>query len=130
MRTQAKTESDRRYYLANRDKRIAYQQDLYRADPEKKKKYAYDRSRDLKIRAVRLKGGACEQCGFDDHPAALQFHHRDPAVKRFTVTTNAMGSSKKYPWEMILEEIAKCDLLCANCHFALESAWELEGFWP
>lgn len=54
----------------------------------------------------------CDCCGYSKNPAALQFHHRDPATKVAAVT-RMIG---KYVWETILEEIAKCDLLCANCH--------------
>ena len=24
---------------------------------------------------------SCERCGFNEHPAAIQFHHRDPHIK-------------------------------------------------
>ena len=30
-------------------------------------------------------GGACALCGYSAHPAALQFHHVDPATKAFTL---------------------------------------------
>lgn len=55
---------------------------------------------------------ACSRCGFD-HPAALQFHHREPSEKAFNLAS-AVSDGKS--WETILAEIAKCDVLCANCH--------------
>lgn len=53
----------------------------------------------------------CAECGFNAHPAALQFHHRDPEQKLLGVATLANKA-----WERVEEEIAKCDVLCANCH--------------
>jgi hypothetical protein len=55
---------------------------------------------------------ACVECG-EDHPATLDFHHRDPSTKEANVSsTHRLGWSEK----RILKEIAKCDVLCANCH--------------
>jgi hypothetical protein len=54
----------------------------------------------------------CEKCGFNKHPAALQFHHKDPKEKEMTIKNLCNRISK----ENILEEIKKCQVLCANCH--------------
>ena len=55
---------------------------------------------------------ACTHCG-EKHPACLDSHHRDPGEKEFRISAfGYMGWSK----ERILAEIAKCDVLCANCH--------------
>lgn len=64
-----------------------------------------------KRRAVEYKGGACEKCGYSRSISALQFHHRDPATKTFSIS-NKMSVS----WPRIKAEVEKCDLLCANCH--------------
>lgn len=53
----------------------------------------------------------CEYCG-ETHQACLEFHHKDPAEKKYTIAR--MMTS--YVWEHILKEITKCLLLCANCH--------------
>ena len=53
----------------------------------------------------------CERCGFD-HPAALDFHHKDPTQKEFGIG----GRSTKKNREKTLEEIKKCEVLCSNCH--------------
>lgn len=55
---------------------------------------------------------ACARCG-EDHPATLDFHHRDPAAKDFN-----LSNVSAYGWslERIQAEIAKCEVLCANCH--------------
>lgn len=66
--------------------------------------------RRLKERAVAHAGGKCERCGYDKYVGALEFHHRDPTQKDFSVGTTSKG------WDTIKEEVEKCMLLCANCH--------------
>ena len=62
------------------------------------------------INAIKVESG-CVDCGYRDHPGALQFDHRDPATKSFGI---AKGLTRS--WSAILSEIAKCDVRCANCH--------------
>jgi hypothetical protein len=51
----------------------------------------------------------CGDCGESD-PVVLDFDHRGD--KAFEI-----GESLTYrSWEVILAEIAKCDVVCANCH--------------
>lgn len=51
-------------------------------------------------------------CG-EAHPPCLDFHHRDPDTKIECVATLvANGRSRA----IVMAEIAKCDLMCANCH--------------
>jgi transposase-like protein len=69
--------------------------------------------RRARVRAALIEeaGGRCVLCGYDGHPAALQFHHLDRATKAFTIcdgTTRSMARMR--------EEARKCVLLCANCH--------------
>lgn len=52
----------------------------------------------------------CERCGEMD-PRCLDFHHKDKAQKSFGVSGNHQRN-----WNKILEEIKKCEVLCANCH--------------
>ena len=57
----------------------------------------------------------CKYCK-EKRPAALDFHHRDPATKRAKVSTLVCDS---YSLAVIKTEIAKCDVICANCHRVL-----------
>lgn len=43
----------------------------------------------------------------------MEFDHREPSTKRRAVANMV---SQGQSWQTILEEIAKCDLVCANCH--------------
>lgn len=67
--------------------------------------------KNLKERAVALKGGKCQKCGYDKCLAALEFHHRIKRHKKFGI---AQATSLK--WSKVQRELKKCDLLCANCH--------------
>ncbi len=54
----------------------------------------------------------CTTCGETD-PRCLQFDHLDPEQKTSTVSSMvAKGRALK----AIRQEIAKCQVLCANCH--------------
>lgn len=73
---------------------------------DKKRKIFY------KIRALEMLGGVkCSSCGYDQCIAALDFHHKDPLEKDFTIKDISC-----YGWEKIKEEVSKCIALCANCH--------------
>lgn len=85
----------------------------------KKARTAATRKR-LKKEAVALKGGCCEQCGYDRCIEALQFHHIDPAAKSFELKAAASKSRAAF-----LSELEKCKLLCANCH--AEEEWFLRA---
>lgn len=64
------------------------------------------------------KNHPCLLCG-ESHQACLQFHHRDPSKKILEIyrIVNRMWSLKR-----LKQEIEKCDILCANCHFKFH--WE------
>lgn len=65
---------------------------------------------------------SCSQCG-ESHPATLQFHHLEPHEKDFNLS-NAVRQG--YSIETIKKEIAKCIVLCANCHAKEHYQWALE----
>lgn len=63
-----------------------------------------------------LKINGCAICGYDEHDAALEFHHANPQDKEFCIGINAI----LYKPRKIANEINKCILLCANCHRVVE----------
>jgi hypothetical protein len=63
-----------------------------------------------RIQQIKVERG-CTDCGFNAHPAALDFDHRPGESKLFNVASNM-----NYSMERLLSEIAKCDVRCANCH--------------
>jgi 5-methylcytosine-specific restriction endonuclease McrA len=60
--------------------------------------------------AVDYLGGSCISCGYNKCLDALEFHHKNPLEKDFSIG--------KFPMriERLKKELDKCDLLCANCH--------------
>jgi hypothetical protein len=80
----------------------------------------------LKRMAITHMGGACMFCGYSDSIAALEFHHRDPEYKTFQIT-----SSRASKFAETVEEVSKCDLICAACHgvhHTLEKLRERQAF--
>jgi transposase len=74
------------------------------------------RRRLVKRVLVEEAGGCCALCGYDRSPAALEFHHVDPASKSFSVGLDGVTRSL----ERAREEVRKCILLCSNCHAEVE----------
>ena len=52
---------------------------------------------------------SCVDCGEGD-PLVLEFDHL--ANKKFNIAKGLRNRS----WQAVLDEIAKCDVVCANCH--------------
>ena len=75
------------------------------------------RRRKVKRILISEAGGSCALCGYDRSPAALHFHHLDPAAKAFELSHQGVTRSIA----RAREEAAKCVLLCANCHAEVEA---------
>jgi len=71
----------------------------------------YKHRRRAKWAKVKCDKG-CNECGYDDHPSALDFHHTEPSEKSESISTMINTSS---PAELE-REVEKCEVLCANCH--------------
>jgi len=57
----------------------------------------------------------CSRCGLSgkDNAWAMEFHHQDPTKKESLVSGMVSGG---YAKARIMEEIEKCDVVCASCH--------------
>ena len=62
------------------------------------------------VRRYKMKRG-CVDCGYRKHPAALDFDHRPGTTK-----IRDIKRGQQLGWAALMEEIAKCDVVCANCH--------------
>ena len=62
----------------------------------------------------RLRDVPCTDCGRRFPPYGMDFDHRDPTAKQYTVSRmiGRAGTAR------ILDEVSKCDIVCANCHRA------------
>lgn len=70
-------------------------------------------------KCIDYKGGKCSICSYDKCIRSLVFHHRDPSTKKFGISGNY-----GYSWEVLQEELDKCDLICANCHGEIHDSLE------
>jgi hypothetical protein len=58
-----------------------------------------------------LRDVPCLDCGRRFPPCVMQFDHRDPATKKFMISR-----SRTRGHATLLAEVAKCDIVCTNCH--------------
>jgi|ERR1017187_1021005 hypothetical protein len=63
-----------------------------------------------KIAQIKLESG-CVDCGYNAYAVALDFDHLPGFVKLFAISGSASRS-----WDLVLAEIAKCEVVCSNCH--------------
>lgn len=71
------------------------------------------RSLKRKLLLIERFGGKCEICGYDRNAAALHFHQVNAYEKSFKLDVRLLSNRT---WDAILQEAAKCRLLCSNCH--------------
>lgn len=76
---------------------------------DKKRQAQYEEFR-VFIDAYKIERG-CIDCGWAEHPAALVLDHIDPKTK--TIQVSCMYSCTK---ERQMQELALCEVRCANCH--------------
>ena len=74
------------------------------------------RGLDRKLQLVEMLGGKCSRCSYATNLAALAFHHL--GGKDFKLDMRSLSNRKIDP---ILKEVAKCRLLCHNCHAELHN---------
>lgn len=95
---------------------------------EATKKHRREKLLRVKLHLQGLLGGSCQKCGNSDS-RVLDFDHVDPAAKQMLIS-----QSYSKPLAELEAEIAKCRLLCANCHriATLESggydSWKRRAF--
>lgn len=73
--------------------------------------------RKKKEKLVALFGGECTLCGYKKYVGALDFHHKDPTRRSFSLSVKGLC----YSWDSILKEAKKCIVLCKNCHMEVEA---------
>ena len=77
------------------------------------------RRRKIMTDLINYKGGQCIKCGYSKCSAALEFHHRDPKSKSFSISDKRCNN-----FADLKKEADKCDLLCSNCHKEFHSMVE------
>tara|TARA_B100001287_G_scaffold14699_1_gene11046 strand:- start:756 stop:1283 length:528 start_codon:yes stop_codon:yes gene_type:complete len=81
---------------------------VYKINPNNKTKLAKRKYiQDMK----KTKG--CSNCGYNENPDILHYHHINPETKIDNISRMV---GKNNSLEKILAEIDKCELLCITCH--------------
>lgn len=74
------------------------------------------------VRAVKTESAGCTECQSPDNKLGLKFHHRNPREK-----VAAVGGMARQPHRFgltdLMNEIAKCDLVCSDCHKTIHRRW-------
>jgi len=91
----------------------AYRREHYLANRERYIRMANERSRQVREERTRFllayfTEHPCTDCGESD-PVVLDFDHVGP--KRFNIAKGIGDRS----WQSVLDEIANCEVVCANC---------------
>ena len=97
----------------DRDYRLLYRRKWYAKNKESEKEHVRRRKNKIKQWLQNYKLSLkCFKC-LENHPATLEFHHKKSKEKEKTISQMVVDgiSIKK-----ILDEIKKCEVLCANCH--------------
>jgi hypothetical protein len=68
------------------------------------------------VNEIKEKNG-CMRCGIKD-PRVLEFHHLNTDSKEFNIADYYYSH---YSFERLEVEIAKCAVICANCHRILHA---------
>lgn len=99
----------------------AHRQTYYRIHYERYKD-SYLKRAQARRRKVRLEfrtnmleylsDKSCLDCGESDI-RVLELDHIDPSTKLFNIS---QAVKHGYSWQDVLNEIKKCQILCANCH--------------
>lgn len=90
-----------------------YNQSLYKKHTQRERTRLKKRTNELRDWYKELKRNKCCSRCPENHPACIEFHHLDPKQKAFEIST---CWRKGYSIQRIEEEIAKCIILCSNCH--------------
>ncbi len=128
MKSKVCAECDKRklikYFAANKGRRSGVQPYCRKCQKARMKSH-YERNKDAyKARAYAAKKAVrdlirseknrpCMDCGNVFHFSAMDFDHRAPKEKRFSIGAWGRPQSAIHK---VRAEIAKCDVVCANCH--------------
>lgn len=96
--------------------RVWYQNNKTRHNEKTKapsKRYRIKKREINKQLSNKLKDVPCKDCGIKYSPWVMQFDHLDSSKKKFNIASMVYGCKTE---EAILEEVKKCEVVCANCH--------------
>ena len=106
--TRDKTILNKKDKKINRDK---YDKEYYKNNKTRIIESRREKINKIKEEMVNLLGGKCIKCS-EDRIFCLDFHHKEAEIKEQEISKMLRKSS----YSKLVEEVKKCELLCANCH--------------
>ena len=89
-----------------------YQKAYHKKHPESMRASAKRRTAQIRRLIKESKDLPCSDCGIRYPSYVMDFDH----VRGVKIMGIANTPSQRYSIDKILQEIAKCDVVCANCH--------------
>ena len=87
------------------------------------KDYMSARRNKRRVELIGILGGVCVRCGTSQD---LEFDHIVPGSQDFRIS----GRGLDKPWDQLVTEVAKCQLLCSSCHHKKTTeSYETLGGW-
>ena len=88
------------------------------SNPDGKERARLARNREASKQSRRdiireAKSVPCMDCGVEYPYYVMDFDHRDPSQKSFTI---GLIVGQGQPIALLMQEIEKCDVVCSNCH--------------
>lgn len=77
-----------------------------------KREYANELNKARRKAIDALKTAPCADCGNSYPPVCMDFDH----VRGEKLFGIAKIRNRGVDWQRVLDEVAKCDIVCANCH--------------
>lgn len=108
-RREKKRQKDREYAEANRQATRDRANQWYADNRERAIARVRGYREQIQVIAKEAKAQPCMDCGQSYPTVCMQFHHRDPSTKKGEVSNRSTVNAA-------LAEMAKCDIICANCH--------------
>lgn len=97
-------------------RKLSFKKHYEKYGDEYRKRALIRKQRIVKIRRAQIleyfRGKYCANCGITD-VRVLDFDHIDRSSKSFAISK---ALTDGLSWGKIIDEIGKCQILCANCH--------------
>jgi hypothetical protein len=110
-------ETARKWRAANKERLREWWKQYRLKNPKKQseisRKWGQIYRREFRQFVDFAKSKPCHDCGIQYAPWIMQFDHRNPKEKSFTIASAVRAKIKR---GIVEEEIKKCDVVCANCH--------------
>lgn len=104
-------EAKRAYHKEYARKHYQENKDVYK---KRARKWGDERRKDLFEYLNNLKKAPCADCKVPYPPYVMDFDHRDGGKTK--LRNLSVLARRATSFEVIEAEVAKCDVVCANCH--------------